>query len=548
MAYVKNLSCLLFLLAICSTLACSKSASTKTSSSAEPAPEVAAELTLNLDNVIGTIDDLCYGVNEPVIPQASFRRLGGNRTTGYNWEINSSNAGNDNQHVSDRWLNTLVEMDEHDSAPAAWILKNVEIHRAESADTLVTIPTAGYVVADGSGESVSKRDAAPSKRWVKFEPTKPGGEFGAPDLDDGKAYADEMVAWLVSKLGSASEGGIKYYSLDNEPSIWSDTHARLHPKKTGYKEVADRAVATAQAVLAVDPDAEIVGPALYGWNGHATLQNAPNKDRFNQTHGSFSGYFLARMREASEKSGKRLLHIFDCHWYPEATGGGQRVTYGESGKDVGPAVVEARLQAPRSLWDPTYLEKSWITDKNGSQPIELIPRMQRIIEKHYPGTRFAILEYNYGAVHHYSGGLATADVLGIFGKYGVAGCSWRVGEDRSYEKAAFQLYLDYDGEGSRFEDYAIGVPAVVAQNESIYAARSEDKTKVTVVLINKQARSVLDKQIRFKGIQDVPAIRAFRFGPGYSELRQVSEDLEPSDGGFDIKCPPHTATIVELKL
>ena len=86
------------------------------------------------------------------------------------------------------------------------------------------------------------------------------------------------------------------------------------------------------------------------------------------------------------------------------------------------------------------------------------------------------------------------------------------------------------------------------QRESIYAACSKDKKTVTVVLINKQAGGVLNRQIRVKGIQDVPAIRAFRFGPGYSELRQVSEDLEPSDGGFDIKCPPHTATIVELKL
>ncbi len=548
MAYVKNICCLLGLLVICSTLACNKSASTKTSGADEPPPKMEAELTLNLDNVLGTIDSLCYGVNDPVIPQASFRRLGGNRTTGYNWEINSSNAGNDNGYVSDRWLNTLVEMEKDDSSPAAWILKNVELHRAESADTLVTIPMAGYVVADGSGESVSRRDAAPSKRWVKFEATKPGGEFGAPDLGDGKAYADEMVAWLVSKLGTASEGGVKYYSLDNEPSIWSDTHARLHPRKTGYEEVADRAIATAQAVLAVDPDAEIVGPALYGWYGHVTLQNAANKDRFNKTHGSFSGYFLSRMREASEQSGKRLLHLFDFHWYPEATGGGQRITFGESGKDVGAAVVEARIQAPRSLWDPTYLEESWITDSNGGQPIELIPRMQRIIEKHYPGTRFAILEYNYGAVHHYSGGLALADVLGIFGKYGVAGCSWRVGEDHSYEEAAFQLYLDYDGRGSRFEKHAIGVPSVVPQHESIYAACSEDKKSVTVVLINKQAGNSLAKQIRLEGVQDAPAIRAFRFGPDHSELRPVTENLDPVEGGFTIKCPPHTATVVELKL
>ena len=185
---------------------------------------------------------------------------------------------------------------------------------------------AGYVVADASG-TVSRSKTAPSNRWVKVEPTKPGGDFGAPDLGDGKVYVDEQVAWLVSNAGTAAQGGIKYYSLDNEPSIWSDTHPRLHPKKAGYKEVADKSIATADAVLSVDPGAEIVGPALYGWNGHVSLQNAPQANRFNKTHGSFSAYYLSRMREASEKSGKRLLHMFDFHWYPEATGGDTNCTW-----------------------------------------------------------------------------------------------------------------------------------------------------------------------------------------------------------------------------
>ena len=143
-----------------------------------------------------------------------------------------------------------------------------------------------------------------------------------------------------------------------------------------------------------------------------------------------------------------------------------RIALGDGGNVVTDEVVEARLQAPRSLWDPTYLEDSWITQKNGRQPIELIPRMQKIIKDNYPGTRFAILEYSYGAGHHFSGGLATADVLGIFGRYGVAGCLWGVGEENDFEKAAFRLYLNYDGQGSRFEENAIGVPSTPCHNEN----------------------------------------------------------------------------------
>ena len=197
--------------------------------------------------------------------------------------------------------------------------------------------------------------------------------------------------------------------------------------------------------------------------------------------------------------------------------------------------------------DRSYIENSWIADTIG-EPIQLIPRMQKIIEKNYPGTRFAIFEYNYGAGHHFSGGLATADVLGIAGRHGVATCHWRMREDNEFEQAAFNLYLNYDGEGSRFEENAIGLSSIAAEQESIYAACSEDKKTVTIVLINKQANSDLAKQILLQDIQGEPSLRAFRFAPDHSEVRQVSEGLKPIESGFEIKCPPHTATLIELKL
>ena len=538
------------LIAIASTCACNKSSpnAAKAKKAIGPPPKLELELALDLENVVGTIDDLCYGINSPLIPEAPVRRIGGNRLTGYNWEINSSNAGVDSENVSDRWLNKLIGLKNKDNQPAEFIIKTVEFDRSESADSMVTVPLAGYVSADATGQPVSWGDTAPSKRWVKVEPVKPGGEFGAPDLRDGKVFVDEEVAWLVSKFGTASEGGIKYYNLDNEPGYWSTTHPRLHPKKASYEEVVDKSIATAEAILAVDPDAQIVGPALYGWFAHASLQKAPDKNRFNKKHKNFSAYYLSQMREASEEKGKRLLHLFDFHWYPEATGGGHRIAFGGTQDSILPDVVAARLQAPRSLWDPTYVEDSWITKQNGNAPIELIPRMQKIIKKNHPETRLAILEYHYGAPHHISGGLATADVLGIFGRYGVAGCQWSVNDNNRYEQAAFRLYLNYDGEGSRFEENAIGMPSTAPQHESIYAACSEDKKTVTVVLINKQSDHGLEKQVRLQSIEGVPTVRAFRLGSDSSVIGEVTEDLDAVEGGFDIKCPPHSATLVELKL
>ena len=120
------------------------------------------------------------------------------------------------------------------------------------------------------------------------------------------------------------------------------------------------------------------------------------------------------------------MDVLDLHWYPEARGGGARVIEDNNG----PAVAAARVQAPRSLWDPSYVETSWISLDARAGAIRLIPRMKEKIAAHYPGTGLAVTEYNYGGGGHISGALAQADVLGILGREGVfaartAWCWWR---------------------------------------------------------------------------------------------------------------------------
>ena len=117
------------------------------------------------------------------------------------------------------------------------------------------------------------------------------------------------------------------------------------------------------------------------------------------------------MSAAETTAGKRLIDGLDLHWYPEATGGGTRIT--DDGTSA--AEVAAREQAPRSLWDSTYTETSWIAQDSTDGPIDLIPREQAKIAAHYPGTALSFTEWNYGGGTDISGAIATADVLGIFG-------------------------------------------------------------------------------------------------------------------------------------
>jgi hypothetical protein len=179
--------------------------------------------------------------------------------------------------------------------------------------------------------------------------------------------------------------------------------------------------------------------------------------------------------------------VLDLHWYPEAQGGGVRVTE----NNTFAAVVAARVQAPRSLWDPTYTETSWITSCCSGGPIKLLKHVQRDIADFKPGTKIAITEYNYGAGSHYSGGIAQADFLGVLGREGVFAANWwDLGNGSSFVNAAFNMYLNYDGAGGQFGDVSVGAGTSNIANSAVYASvDSTDPNRMVVVAINRTANT-----------------------------------------------------------
>src|SRR5262249_1617333 len=159
------------------------------------------------------------------------------------------------------------------------------------------------------------------------------------------------------------------------------------------------------------------------------LQKAPDNEGRN-----FIEWYLSQARAAERNEGLRLIDYLDLHWYPEAEGNGERIT----GNGTSPAVVAAREQAPRALWDTTYRESSWI-QRTLWGPIDLLHWLQSKIDRFYPGTKLAFTEWNYGAANHISGAIAAADVLGIFGRYGVSLATyWSLTQDNAFVHAAFR--------------------------------------------------------------------------------------------------------------
>src|SRR6185295_11492450 len=103
---------------------------------------------------------------------------------------------------------------------------------------------------------------------------------------------------------------------------------------------------------------------------------------------------------------------------------------------------------------------------------------------YYPGTKLAITEFNYGGENHISGGIATADVLGIFGRYGLyMATHW--GSDPTYLAAAYKLYRNYDGNHSTYGDTHVRATTSDIEKSSVYAALNADGSELHIILLNK---------------------------------------------------------------
>jgi hypothetical protein len=479
------------------------------------------------------ISPYIYGVNHPewagLGAGFTLARQGGNRSSAYNWETNASNAGSDWQHQNDGYMGESNE-------PGKTMRDFLQDAQKHDAAVILTVPTTGYVSADKKGDGdVNKTPNYLETRFHKSLPKKPGGNLTyPPDTNDRFVYQDEFVAW-IDKIKSASTP--VWFSLDNEPDLWGHTHQRIWPKNPTYAQIIANNADYAAAIKAAAPKALIFGPANYGWQGFRTFQDAPDRNGRD-----FLDTYLAAMKTAEAKAGKRLLDVLDIHWYPEARGDGVRIAL--SGQDK-PGTYAARIQAPRSLWDPTYVEESWIADTLGKKPITLLPRVMAQIDKHYPGTKLAITEYNYGGANHISGALAQADVLGVFGRHGLfAACNWGLNPKNVAELSGFKAFRDFDRKGSAFGDVGLGVNGETASLNSVYAALdSKNPNRLTIVALNKSnGRSTM--MFRLNGF-DAKRARAYTIDP--SSLAMPSSGSPRVNGNtLTMSVPGESVVTIEL--
>jgi len=138
------------------------------------------------------------------------------------------------------------------------------------------------------------------------------------------------VRHLTNTWHSATNGGLVYYIMDNEWSLWQSTHRDIHPVGPTMDEVFTDFCNYATMVKGIDPNALVAGPEEWSWpgyfySGYDQQWSGANND-YNpadypdrKAHGGqdFGPWFLSQVMQRSQTAGQRLLDIFTLHCYPQ---------------------------------------------------------------------------------------------------------------------------------------------------------------------------------------------------------------------------------------
>ncbi|MFL5338953.1 MAG: glycoside hydrolase family 44 protein [Gemmataceae bacterium] len=311
--------------------------------------------------------------------------------------------------------------------------------------------------------------------------TNPGYNYVANSPTAEQAW----IQHLIGTFGDSQHGGVQYYSMGNEPALWNSTHRDIHPAGETNTELYNDIVNYAGMIKSLDPNAKIVGPEEWGWTGYFIDGADAAASNWGATYGGLNvqQWLLQQLQQHDASTGKRLLDDFTLHYYPQGDASGHQ----EFSNDVSTATQLLRNQSTRSLWDPNYVDQSWIasTGINGGK-VNLINTMKSWVNAYYPGTKIGLTEYNWGAEGHMNGATTQADIWGILGREGLdLADRWTTPATGSPAYLAMKMYRNYDGNKSAFGDQSVSATVPNPDQVSAFAARRSADGALTVMVVNK---------------------------------------------------------------
>jgi len=468
------------------------------------------------------ISSQIYGVafassNDLAALNFTMNRSGGNAETRYNWQLNAHNHGAD-------WYFESIDDGNTVAGSADDFVTN---SLRGGAQPMITIPMIGWAPKLGA-----QRGKLASYSIAKYGTQTGSDSQWFPDAGNGKSspsgvlitnndptdanvptdssFQSGYVQHLIGRWGNSTNGGVRYYFMDNEHSIWFGTHQDVHPVGPTMQEILGRIVDYASMVKSNDPNALICAPEEWGWSGYFfsgyDQQNSGFHDRAANGGWDYLPWLLNQLHQHDTNSGHRLLDYFTVHCYPQG---------GEGGNDVSTNTELLRNVSTRQFWDTNYVDRSWIGQQASNTAIMLIPRMKGWVNKYYPGTKIGVTEYNWGAEGYMNGATAQADILGIFGRESLdLATRWTTPASNTPTFLAMKIYRNYDGHKSTFGDTSVAVTVPNPDNLSTFAAVRTSDGALTVMVVNKTLSGVTPVQLNITNFAGSGSAQAWQLASG----------------------------------
>jgi hypothetical protein len=510
------------------------------------------------------ISPYIYGVNVLENPgviadlRPRLNRWGGTQTSRYNWKLgNAFNAGNDYYFENGNYGYTSPA----DTRPSGVVDQFVAKTLTAGVDSLVSIPALGWVAKDTNpaSRSVNPGQGTPPLHpgsditVFGYDPTanrqrtsvpsraRKGAPFSdPPNLGDSSVAQDEWVNHLTRRFGQASNGGVKFYAIDNEPELWQYLERDVRPIQLSYEDMRDFFLDYGTAIKDVDSSAMVTAPVIWGWSNYfyssldRGIDNFKTKPDFHAHNDTpFLIWWMDQIRQHDEKAGRRTLDVLDLHFFSQALG-----VYYQPRTDADGRAL--RLRATRSLWDKTYKDESWINDY-----IYLIPRMLSWISQSYPGTKFGLSEYSWGGDTTMNGGLAEAELLGIFGREGLYfACFWANPKPGTPVYNAIKMYTNFDSQGGWFDGTSISATTTRPELLSCYATERANGD-VLLMVLNKHEQATLTPTIHLPHV-GARHITSYSYSASTGQTIAPGESLTMTDESLRFSFPAYSITLLKL--
>lgn len=521
---------------------------------AEPAAAVTAEVAAGegqpvspwIYGVAMAEPKLCAELGVPI------RRAGGNPLSPVSWRLGFGSKGAD-------WF---FQNDGRQVPPEQnWIVAFHRANKAAGLESYLSIPLMGRVAKDGSSVAFDTGKYPGQESWAgKVQPKdrlpnagngrrQAKAADGSPLLKDGKPVWEEIepdpddtslpmsvaeqcaiLPFMVREMGygTADAGGIRFLALDNEPCLWASTHRGMRPRGYTYEELWETTLQASRLLKQADPKLLIAGPTSWGWTayfcsardaqlcgrGEASWQAPPEYVAHGNT--PFGKWYLQQNAARLKADGVLPVDILDWHFYP------QNGIY-MGGKPHDPEWMERRAQETRVLWDPAFVDPTWmgrgtieVPHLVGGKPgvIALIRLMHAWLNAAGLAGRMQLSlgEYNFGGEGDVSGGVAQAEIFGIFARERLDHAYlWFAPPPNSSQYFAWKLLRNVDGKGLAVGDRYLPASVSAPDDVSVHAYRDAKTGRLSLLLVNKRAARPARVTVKLPAALPAQSVEAWEY-------------------------------------